>query len=278
MGIKFYKYHGAGNDFIIIDNRHIMLKPTRDQVAWLCDRHFGIGADGLMLLNTREGFDFGMTYYNSDGNESTMCGNGGRCIAALAGSIGIAGRNIRFHAVDGEHIAQILKQETGFSLVRLKMSDTRIPRIYDDGYFIDTGSPHFVTLRNEIESIDLSAEGHKLRFDRRFQPGGANINFIELRGGTIHIRTFERGVEGETLSCGTGVTASALVMAFLNNEKSGSFIIQTRGGLLSVAFKMNAGIFENIWLEGPAQFVFSGEIDKGKVVNTGSELHKNVIT
>ena len=261
MDIQFTKYHGTGNDFIIIDQRYCDHEFSHDEVRFLCDRHFGIGADGLMLLNHHPDYDFTMTYFNSDGHESTMCGNGGRCITAYAVRSGQIHRdNIRFMAVDGLHDALIVDPNPASMRIRLKMKDTMIGHVYDDGIFLDTGSPHFVTFCNNLDQVDVFHQGRSLRYDRRFEPGGSNINFVESLSGQIKVRTYERGVENETLSCGTGVTASALALAYLEKGSRDHYHISTRGGELSVFFKHDKGQFTDVWLEGAATFVFSGTI------------------
>ena len=259
MIIPFSKYHGTGNDFIIIDNRLIHWEPMAAEVSFLCDRHFGIGADGLMLLDEKNGFDFAMTYFNSDGNESTMCGNGARCMTAYAKSLEAVGPATRFWAVDGIHEAEIVDNplETTY---RIKMNDTRIGKIYDDGIFLNTGSPHLVVYVNDVTTTDVLITGRALRQDKRFAPGGTNVDFIEMLNEGLFVRSYERGVENETLSCGTGVTASALVHAFRNPVNPGFYSIKTLGGRLTVRFIQTGELFTDIWLEGPAKFVFSGEI------------------
>ncbi|MCX6306443.1 MAG: diaminopimelate epimerase [Bacteroidetes bacterium] len=259
MKIPFSKYHGTGNDFIIIDNRLIHWKPTTAEVAFLCDRHTGIGADGLMLLSAMRGFDFAMAYYNSDGNESTMCGNGGRCMTAFANSLGIIGSEAHFWAVDGVHQAEIASNR-GTGIYRIQMKDSRIGKIYDDGYFLDTGSPHFVRYVHDAAATDVFNTGTACRHDPRFSPGGTNVDFVEIQDDGLFVRSFERGVENETLSCGTGVTASALVNAFRNPANPGFYHIKTLGGPLMVSFVQDGDQFTGIWLEGAAKFVFTGEI------------------
>ncbi|MEI6435342.1 MAG: diaminopimelate epimerase [Bacteroidota bacterium] len=261
MKIPFAKYNGTGNDFIIIDNRILNWAPFEKEIAFLCHRHFGIGADGLMLLSAKAGFDFAMTYFNSDGLESTMCGNGGRCITAFARSLGLIDGATHFYAIDGEHKAVVLSATNQEFLIRLKMKDTIIGKVLDDGIFIDTGSPHFVTMLKNVNELDVFHQGKTLRNDSRFAPGGSNINFLEVNPERLFVRTYERGVEDETLSCGTGVTASALVTAFLNQDNPGFYQVSTRGGILKVTFKQNVNSFRDIWLEGPVAFVFSGEIE-----------------
>ncbi|MEI7724238.1 MAG: diaminopimelate epimerase [Bacteroidota bacterium] len=260
MKIPFTKYHGTGNDFIIIDNRLIHWEPTTAKVFFLCDRHMGIGADGLMLLSEESGFDFAMTYYNADGNESTMCGNGGRCMTAFARSIGLVEHTTRFLAIDGVHEAEIIDSSTE-DFYKLRMKNTRIGEIYNDGIFIDTGSPHFVRYVKDAANTDVFNLGKTFRHDARFAPGGTNVNFVEVQETGLFVRTYERGVENETLSCGTGVTASALAHAFGNQGNQGFYHIKTPGGTLKVSFLQTDDQFTEVWLEGPAKFVFEGKIE-----------------
>ncbi len=259
--IRFFKYQGTGNDFIIVDNRQLHWRPAGDAVSRLCDRRFGIGADGFMLLGEQPGFDFTMTYYNSDGNESTMCGNGGRCMTAFASSLGLVGNRAFFNAVDGEHHAEIRDDGAG-RIYRVKMKDPRPEKKFEDGYFIDTGSPHFVTFVKDAAKTDVAGLGRMIRKDDRFSPGGTNVDFVEYREKGLFVRTYERGVENETLSCGTGVTASALVAASLHPGNPGFYEIETPGGFLKVSFVRKDDLFSEVWLEGPAERVFEGEIDR----------------
>lgn len=260
MEILFYKYHGTGNDFILIDNRLHNWHPTPQQAAFLCDRHRGIGADGLMLLSEMAGYDFGMSYYNSDGNESTMCGNGGRCIAAFARRLGLTDKTSHFHASDGAHEVVILSETRHGFNVRLKMRDTKIGKEYPEGIFIDTGSPHLVLFTDDVKSVDVVGQGRKLRFDERFLPGGTNVDFVEQNGNGIFVRSYERGVEDETLSCGTGVTASAMAFSHKRAGQADKIAIATPGGNLTVSFHRENERFSDVWLEGPATFVFSGKV------------------
>jgi len=260
MKIPFSKYQGTGNDFIIIDNRSICWEPTPQQVSFLCDRHFGIGADGLMLLSAMPGFDFAMRYYNADGFESTMCGNGGRCMTAFARSIGLAGNKVNFRAADGSHVAEV-HEYLNEQVYRLKMKDTHIEHIYHDGIFLDTGSPHLVLFARDVENLDVYRMGMEVRNDARFAPDGTNVDFVELQAGGLYVRTFERGVENETLSCGTGVTASAIAAASKDPGNQGVYEIKTPGGALKVSFTQTGEQFTNIWLEGVAKGVFEGEVD-----------------
>jgi diaminopimelate epimerase len=258
--INFFKYHGNGNDFIILDNRSGTYHLDNKSIVFLCDRHYGIGADGLMLLEESTGHDFALKYFNSDGNESSMCGNGGRCMTAFARELGIIKNRAGFSAADGDHESEILSHNAGTCLVRLKMKDTSPGKIYDDGYFIDTGSPHFVVYVPDVKAVNILAEGSRLRFDKRFEPGGCNVNFVEITAGGISVRTYERGVENETLSCGTGVTASAIITAFLNKEGRDSCYVTSPGGKFKVSFHQSSKGFSDVFLEGPAAFVFKGEI------------------
>lgn len=258
MRLHFYKYQGTGNDFILIDNRKNEIQLNAEQVKGLCDRRFGIGADGLMLLELEPGADFKMVYFNSDGNQSSMCGNGGRCITAFAKKMGLINDRTKFIAIDGVHEAVI---HDGF--VSLKMNDVKSIESNGDHYFLNTGSPHYVKFVEDVNSFNVFEEGKKIRYNERFSEEGTNVNFIEKKDDSVFVRTYERGVENETLSCGTGVTASALVAA-INGVASGKNYckISTLGGDLRVKFdKVLETNFYNIWLEGPAEFVFEGQIE-----------------
>jgi diaminopimelate epimerase len=271
MNLHFVKYEGSGNDFIIIDNRNKILRDINALlVRKLCGRKFGIGADGFMLLQNKEGFDFEMIYYNSDGNEGSMCGNGGRCIVAFAHSLGIIKDEIRFWAVDGEHKAQLLtpslregEKKRNQLMVNLKMINVNQLEIGEDYLYLNTGSPHFVKFVKDLKNLDVYNEGGKIRYNERFKNSGTNVNFVEEFSDHLFVRTYERGVENETLSCGTGVTASALAWAMKNNLHSVQKCkIHTPGGDLWVKLNRNTTqTFHDIWLEGPATFVFKGEID-----------------
>ncbi len=259
MKIEFYKYQGAGNDFILLDNRQKAYDGiTTEQVKKLCDRHFGIGSDGLMLLNHKEGFDFEMVYYNADGKEGSMCGNGGRCLVKLASELGIRKKEYLFSAVDGAHEAEMdLEKE-----VSLKMNDVSRVNFTLDYYLLNTGSPHYVKYVKNLEKMDVVTEGRKIRNSKDFVEEGVNVNFVEkISEDKIYVRTYERGVEDETLSCGTGVTASALISAH-NDNGFNTVEVKTKGGNLSVEFeKISDTQFKNIWLSGPANLVYSGEIE-----------------
>ncbi len=258
MILNFSKYHGAGNDFILIDNRKEEIRLTQKEVAFLCNRHFGIGADGLMLLNYSKEYDFEMQYFNSDGNESTMCGNGGRCIAAFASHLGIIDKTTVFKAIDGLHTAKIIEDKGNIKIVRLQMLDVKEIKKIDNYFLLNTGSPHYVQFVDNVEAIDIVAEGRKIRYDEKFAPGGLNVNFVQIKENHLFVRTYERGVEDETLSCGTGVTAAALAYAFDKNIHQVS--IHTKGGTLAVTFEKQNNSFKNIYLEGEACFVFEGEV------------------
>lgn len=262
MKISFLKYQGTGNDFILLDNRDGKYSGLKNsQIEFLCNRNFGIGADGLILLENRSGYDFKMVYYNSDGNISSMCGNGGRCITAFAHELKIIDKVAKFAAADGDHESLILSLSP--VIVRLKMSDVKsIERIEKDIY-LNTGSPHYVTFVNDLEKIDLLPEARKIRYNDRFKSDGTNVNFVQPIAGGLAVRSYERGVENETLSCGTGVTAAVLASAFsgIADKNISSVQVKSMGGMLKVHFKSTPDGFENVWLEGEAKFVFKGEIE-----------------
>ncbi|MBC8315403.1 MAG: diaminopimelate epimerase [Bacteroidales bacterium] len=270
MKLRFHKYHGTGNDFILMDNREGNIQLSEEKIAGLCNRHLGIGADGLICLNSADGFDFGMVYYNADGKESTLCGNGGRCIVAFAHSLGLIENRATFTAIDGKHEAEILSQSGTEVQIKIKMSD--IPksgiRHLASGIHIDTGSPHLVMFVDDISAVDVVAKGRKIHDDKQFAPDGTNVDFVQMNEYHLFVRTYERGVADETLSCGTGVTAAALAYASWQpadrspQSPFSSYNIQTLGGNLTVSFYQHEGTFTDIWLEGPAEFVFAGEIDR----------------
>ncbi|UAY50726.1 diaminopimelate epimerase [Ferruginibacter albus] len=259
MKISFSKYQGTGNDFIILDNRdgiYSGLAPA--QVKSLCNRKFGIGADGLMLLNANAGYDFEMKYYNADGNESSMCGNGGRCLVRFAHDVGIHKTAYKFLAIDGEHLAEIDTDDS----IRLKMINVDNVEEKNSHFVLNTGSPHFVKFASNVPEIDVVETGREIRYSSTYEKEGINVNFVEILSPyKILVRTYERGVEDETLSCGTGVTASALVAAH-NDNGFNRVEVKTPGGHLSVEYeKIDSQHFNNIWLCGPAKFVFKGEVE-----------------
>ncbi|MDP4183701.1 MAG: diaminopimelate epimerase [Bacteroidota bacterium] len=256
MKIHFYKYQGAGNDFVLIDNRNHQFDGSNNKlVNQMCDRRFGIGADGLMLLENHDTLDFTMRYFNSDGREASMCGNGGRCIVAFAKRLGLINHSTAFMAVDGEHEASIDEKE----LVNLRMIDVKQIEIGDDYYFLNTGSPHYVRFVDDINTINVVEEGKKVRYNDRFRAEGTNVNFVEIVGNSIKVFTYERGVEDETLACGTGITASAICAGIKTNQTKASFPVLAKGGNLEVSFEKAGEGFTNIYLKGPATYVFEGE-------------------
>lgn len=258
MQINFLKYHGTGNDFILIDNRDMKFNSADTAlVAKLCDRRFGIGADGLMLLQDKIGYDFEMIYYNSDGNQSSMCGNGGRCIVEYARTLGLVKTKTHFLASDGEHEADV---KPGF--ISLKMNNVSKIEMNVEFCYANTGSPHYVVFVNNVEEYNVFEEGKRIRYNERFKEKGTNVNFVEKKYNELFVRTYERGVEAETFSCGTGVTAAALVASLKEVATAQDHCdIKTLGGNLKVKFKRHPdNSFTDIWLEGPARFVFKGEI------------------
>ena len=254
MKIIFSKYHGAGNDFILIDNRNNTYHLSEKEIETLCHRRFGIGADGLMFIEEDSETDFKMRYYNSDGKEGSMCGNGGRCIVAFANEIGIQKEHYRFNAIDGLHEAFLKGTE-----VNLKMTNVNSIQNIDNHWFLDTGSPHAVEIVTNLNEINVSEKGEKLRYDTRFGDSGTNVNFIEIDKNILKIRTYERGVEAETYACGTGAVASAIIANQLQPELN-KFILNALGGQLEVSFENTNQQYSNIWLKGPAIKVFSGNI------------------
>lgn len=259
--LKFYKYHGAGNDFILFDTRESVIDLKTNEIAFLCDRHKGIGADGLMLLQYSKDLDFEMKYYNSDGIESTMCGNGGRCIVSFAFDVGVQKTEYHFKAIDGLHHARVLKLSRNEKIIELGMIDVD-SIINGEDFIINTGSPHHLNFFADIKKINIFEEGQKIRYSDKFKKEGINVNFIEEQENELFVRTYERGVENETLACGTGVTAAAIASSIRQNLKYNEFQIKTLGGELHVKFDINSPThFTNIKLTGPAKFVYQGEIE-----------------
>lgn len=255
MNISFYKYQGTGNDFVMIDDRAAQLDlQNLELIAKLCDRKFGVGADGVILIRNHPDFDFEMIYFNADGSQS-MCGNGARCAVAFAKFLGIVAGETRFLAIDGPHSAKISE-----GLVELLMGEVSQTEEVEEDLFIDTGSPHHLRKVTSVHSYPVVKEGKEVRHSARY-PKGTNVNFVEVLGeNELFVRTFERGVEDETLSCGTGVTAAAL--GFGTKNPIQTVKINTLGGHLSVRYSTTEnGVFKDIWLIGPAQQVFAGKIE-----------------
>ena len=254
MQLDFYKYQGTGNDFVLVDNR-LMNFPKDDAslVKRLCDRKFGIGADGLILLEGHDTLDFSMVYYNADGNLSSMCGNGGRCLAHLAISLGIAKERVRFEAVDGVHTALVKEDH-----VSLSMGDAILPEVKHDGHFVDTGSPHHVLMVEDLKNFPVHEKGRDIR-NEVYGPQGANVNFVQpFSDGEYAVRTYERGVEAETLSCGTGVTAVAIVLHHRGEVTDSPVRLSTPGGKLEVSFTFIEGRYTQVVLSGEVKQVFTG--------------------
>jgi len=258
MEFKFYKYQGAGNDFILIDNR-LKLFPENNPTLYnkLCDRRFGIGADGIMLLENLEGYDFKMVYFNSDGNESSMCGNGGRCLVRFAEELNISKNECRFLAVDGPHYAKISEQT-----IQLEMIDVDGYQTFGNDITLQTGSPHYIQWVSNVYNMDVYSMGREIRYNNEFKTVGINVNFLEWKDNSLHVRTYERGVEDETLSCGTGVTAAAMAYAIKENLNGDIKVpITTKGGQLEVWFHKANNKFTKVFLIGPAIKVFEGNIN-----------------
>ncbi|MFC2115496.1 diaminopimelate epimerase [Bacteroidota bacterium] len=259
MTIEFYKYHGTGNDFILIDDRASSFpEKNHELIRRLCERRFGIGADGLILVRRHPDMDFSMVYFNSDGREGSMCGNGGRCAVAFAFRLGICGRATTFMAIDGTHVAKVVKPDH----IQLKMQSVNDIRIKPDHYELDTGSPHYVTFVEKLQDMDVYALGRKIRQSNAFKAEGINVNFVEQGKDSLSVRTYERGVENETWSCGTGVVATAICAALKEQSEKSEYRIQTKGGELRISFrKEKENEFRNIILEGPAEFVYQGTLE-----------------
>ncbi|MCK0115212.1 diaminopimelate epimerase [Gelidibacter sp. F63206] len=257
MKQTFFKYQGTGNDFIMIDNRYLSFdKNDTKYIKFLCDRRFGIGADGLILLENHDSLDFKMVYFNSDGNESSMCGNGGRCIVAFANFLGIIEHSTSFEAVDGVHHA-VIEKET----VKLQMQDVSHLERFESHVFLNTGSPHHVQIESDLTELDIKRVGSEIRYGAPYNDIGSNVNFVsKISDESFSVRTYERGVEDETLSCGTGVTAVALAMNYIGETEKNLITLNVEGGTLQVSFEKNGEGYKNIWLIGPAVQVFTGEI------------------
>ena len=252
--IQFYKYQGTGNDFIIINDLDGHL--STEDIINLCDRKYGIGADGIIFMSKTKDVDFKMMYFNADGSES-FCGNGSRCAVKHAQYLGWISGQCIFTSNDGDHAAEI-DEET----VKLKMHDVDFIVVEDMGYILNTGSPHYIAYTEGINELDLIKAAHEIRYSERFKDVGINVNYLEPKNGILHIRTYERGVEDETLSCGTGVTAAAIAHYLEQNSTQKNFKqkLQTKGGSLYVSFEKKKDRFQNIVLSGPANLVFHGSI------------------
>jgi diaminopimelate epimerase len=258
MQLHFYKYQGTGNDFVMIDNRTDFFPKSDIQlIARLCDRRFGIGGDGLILLENDAETDFKMVYYNSDGNQSTMCGNGGRCLVAFAKKLNVIDTKTVFNAVDGLHHASINND----GIVSLQMIDVTEINIQPNYTFLNTGSPHHIELVTDLRNYNVKDKGAAIRYGALYGKAGSNINFVEqIDESTFSLRTYERGVEDETLACGTGATAVAIAMNATGATKATTININVEGGKLGVSFIKDSNQFTNVFLNGPATFVFEGTI------------------
>ena len=259
MKIVFSKYQGTGNDFVMLDNLSGQYDSLSiNQIQFLCDRRFGVGADGLIKINSNSEVDFEVDYYNSDGSKS-FCGNGARCSVSFAETLGLNVSKTTFSGIDGLHNAT--KKDGVISLEMLDVSD--VISIGND-FVIQTGSPHYIRFVSSIKDVDIVEFGREIRYSERFKEDGINVNIVEIEGdNNLTVNTYERGVEDETLSCGTGVTASVLAYAFQNNLHGSHLInVKVKGGDLSVSFTQEkSGFFKNIHLIGPGEFVYSGEIN-----------------
>lgn len=255
MNLTFYKYQGTGNDFVMIDNRtKTFPKENTDKISQICDRHFGVGADGVILIENDDLLDFKMIYFNADGSQ-TFCGNGARCAVAFAKYLDIIEEKTTFNAVDGEHFASIKD-----GIISLQMIDVDEVKVNENCVFAYTGTQHHVELVDELEHYPVFENGKKIRYS--YSNPGANVNFAQqLDDKTFRVRTYEKGVEDETLACGTGVTAVAISMHKINKTKSNAIVLPVEGGKLEVSFVENNGHYTNVFLKGPAQFVFKGEIE-----------------
>ncbi len=257
--LPFYKYHGTGNDFIIFDAfKNEIPSFTDKEIRQMCNRRFGIGADGIMILRKSNTPDFEMEYFNSDGSGTTMCGNGGRCIVSFAYKLGYINKLTRFIASDGVHEANVISED----LIDLKMNDVDSFILDEKEYHCHTGSPHSIFFVKDIEAVDILNEGRKIRYSEKFAPEGTNVNYVQIvNSSTLKIRTYERGVEDETFSCGTGSVASVLTYAEINHLNNGEFIVHVKGGNLKIKFEKKNNIYKNIRLIGPATYVYTGFLD-----------------
>ncbi len=258
MKLSFYKYQATGNDFVLIDNRSGKM-PAQAPTLYkkLCDRRFGIGGDGVLLLEQNPSYDFYMRYFNADGQLSSMCGNGGRCIVHWAYHHQVISQDTEFEAYDGVHRAQMEEND----IIALEMQPVEDWELTGEACVMDTGSPHYITFVKDVSQLDVNEKGRQIRESDPYKSEGINVNFVQYREDDLYVRTYERGVEEETYSCGTGVVASALSAVIYGNVPLDSPItIQTRGGRLKVYYEKQNQSFKNIWLVGPAVNVYKGEI------------------
>ena len=257
MEINFSKYNGAGNDFILIDDRDSLINDNKSLINYLCDRHFGVGADGIIILKESNNCDFEILHYTSDGNLGSLCGNGSRCAVLFAYNKDIIGRKTVFNAFDGIHSAEIL--ENGLIKMEMKLNSDIVNNSY--GTFTDTGSPHLVIEKDDTDKLDVCNEGRAIRYNDFYKKEGVNVNFIEkISDDQFKIRTYERGVENETLACGTGSTASAICMNFLGRTKRSNITMKCKGGDLNVQFNLSERGYQEISITGPAKLVYEGTI------------------
>ncbi len=257
MKVKFYKFQATGNDFIMFNGFGEGVNLTLEQIRFLCDRHFGVGSDGLIILRPHQDSDFFMEFYNPDGSIASFCGNGSRCAVLFAYYQGLIQDKTKFAALDGLHTGEILGQ----NLVKVKMIDTSMPERFEFGLYLNTGTHHVVSFVDDVESLDIVKVARPVRYAAEFEPEGTNVNFVQiLAKSKIKIRTYEKGVEAETLSCGTGTVASALAAAYEFGFQS-PMQVETRGGKLEVSFEQEDGRFKNVFLKGPVKMVFTGEIN-----------------
>jgi diaminopimelate epimerase len=258
MKILFNKYEGAGNDFIIVRNVPRQIDPADGMAARrLCDRRFGIGSDGLILIEDYDDYDFRMIFINPDGSRGAMCGNGGRCAAHYAMNHITGFRDLEFMADDGPHKARSLENNN----IEITIGDVFSVEKTEDGVAVNTGVPHLVVFTDDTDGTDVVTVGRQLRYSPRYAPHGVNVNFVQIDGDSIKVRTYERGVEDETLACGTGVTASVIAAAITGKIVTDNPLVSVRGGTLSVRYTLNNDGATDIWLSGSATFVFSGEIE-----------------
>ena len=253
--LPFFKYQGTGNDFTVVDNRQSIFDPTNtDLITRLCDRKFGVGSDGLILLETHPEYDFEMIYFNADATRST-CGNGARCVVHFAHHLGVITHETRF-VMEGDEYRAFVED----NLIRIRMVDVSEVQVFPEGYLLNTGTRHFVRIIENLAEFDVVEEGRKLRYDTRFQPVGANVNFVEVTPDGVHMRIYEKGVENETLSSGTGVTAVALTLAYVEDIPS-PVTVHTRGGTLTISFERSGPVsFGQVYMAGPAKMVFQGTV------------------